>query len=323
MSITFISATDVKQCITMGDAIDAMEHAFLQLANKQVIMPLRTTVAIKNERATTHIMPAFSEQEHQLGMKVVSLFPNNATRNLPAINGVILLLDATTGEPKAIMDASYLTALRTGAVSGLATRLLAREDASHVAIIGSGVQALTQLEAVAHVRPIQRVSIWSRSHEHALVFASQIAHRFDTQVCRDIHQATCDADIICTATSSTEPLIHLENIKKDAHINAIGSHSRTMHEIAPEIFKHATTVVDQHEAAFAEAGEIIAAIEAGLLDAASVLELGSLLKTKESKLKQQLTVFKSVGLAIQDISIAEKVYANTQICQLGQRFDLS
>ena len=323
MSITFLSATDVKQCITMADAIDAMEHAFLQLANQQVIMPLRTTVAVKNERATTHIMPAFFEQERQLGMKVVSLFPNNIEQSLPAINGIILLLDATTGEPKALMDATYLTALRTGAVSGLATRILAREDASHVAIIGSGVQALTQLDAVAHVRPIQRVSVWSRSHEHALAFASRIQHRFDTQVCHDIHQATCDADIICTATNSTKPFIHLENIKKDAHINAIGSHARTMHEIAPEIFKHATTVVDQHEAAIAEAGEIIAAIEAGLLDAASVLELGSLLKTKESKLKQQLTVFKSVGLAIQDISIAEKVYENAQECQLGQRFDLS
>lgn len=323
MSITFLSATDVKQCITMGDAIDAMEHAFLQLANQQVIMPLRTTVAIKNERATTHIMPAFFEQEKQLGMKVVSLFPNNSTRNLPAINGVILLLDATTGEPKALMDASYLTALRTGAISGLATRILARKEASHVAILGSGVQALTQLEAVMHVRPIKRVSVWSRSHEHALTFASQIEHRFDTQVCRDIHQATCDADIICTATNSTEPLIYFENIKKDAHINAIGSHSRAMHEIAPEIFKHATTVVDQHEAAFAEAGEIISAIEAGILDADSILELGALLKTKESKLKQKLTVFKSVGLAIQDISIAEKVYKNALKCQLGQRYDLS
>lgn len=268
-------------------------------------------------------MPAFFEQERQLGMKVVSLFPNNATRNLPAINGVILLLDATTGEPKALMDASYLTSLRTGAVSGLATRILAREDAGHVAIIGSGVQALTQLEAVAYVRPIQRVSIWSRSHEHALAFASQIQHRFDTQVCPDIHQATCDADIICTATNSTKPLIHLENIKKDVHINAIGSHSRTMHEIAPEIFKHATTVVDQHEAAFAEAGEIITAIKSGFLEADSILELGSLLKTKESKLKQQLTVFKSVGLAIQDISVAEKVYENAEKCQLGRRFDLS
>lgn len=307
----------------MGDAIDAMEHAFLQLANQQVIMPLRTTVAIKNERATTHIMPAFFEQEKQLGIKVVSLFPNNTERNLPSINGVILLFDATTGEPKGLMDASYLTALRTGAVSGLATRLLAREDANHVAIIGSGVQARTQLEAVTHVRPIQRVSVWSRSHEHALAFASQIEHRFDTEVCRDIHKATHDADIICTATNSTEPLIQFENIKKDAHINAIGSHSRAMHEIAPDIFKHATTVVDQHEAAFAEAGEIISAIEFGLLKANSIIELGALLKTKDIHLKSKLTVFKSVGLAIQDISIAEQVYKNSLKFQLGKRYDLS
>jgi PhzF family phenazine biosynthesis protein len=216
-----------------------------------------------------------SKQNNQLQMDFPALpyqkiTPTDEVFNALSINGIILLLDATTDEPKALMVASYLTALRTGAVTGLATRILAGEDASHVAIIGSGVLALTQLEAVAHVRPI-----------------------------------------------------HLKDIKKDAHINAIGSHPRTMHEIAPEIFKHATTVVDQHEAAIAEAGKIIAAIEAGLLDAASVLELGSLLKTKESKLKQQLTVFKSVGLAIQDIGVAEKVYENAEKCQLGQRFDLS
>lgn len=236
---------------------------------------------------------------------------------------MILLLDATTGQPKALMEASYLTALRTGAVSGLSTRILARDDATHVAIIGTGAQAVTQLEAVAHVRDIKRVSVWSRTHEHAQLFAKQIQHQYETQVFTDIHQATINADIICTATNSTEPLIHYGNIKPDAHINAIGSHSRIMHEIALDIFKHAITVVDQLGAALSEAGEIIAAIESNILDAHSIIELGSLLKTKEPRFKEQLTVFKSVGLAIQDISIAETVYANARKHQLGQHYDLS
>jgi ornithine cyclodeaminase len=192
-----------------------------------------------------------------------------------------------------------------------------------VAIIGTGEQAATQLEAVALVRDIQRVSIWSRTHEHALQFAKNIQNQFDTHVMTDIHHALCDADIICTATASSEPLILPHSLKSDVHINAIGSHSKTMQEIAPDVFKQAITVVDQLEAALSEAGEVIAALEANCLNQSSILELGSLLNEQHHSLKQQLTVFKSVGLAIQDISIAEKVYHNALQQQLGYCFDLT
>ena len=236
MSLTLLSATDVKKCITMPDAINAMENAFIQLAKNQVELPLRTSLPIKNENGICLTMPAYLQEKKELGLKVVSLFPKNHQYNLPAINGVILLLDATTGQPKALMDASYLTALRTGAVSGLATKLLAKEDAKHVAILGSGVQALAQLDSIRTVRDIQHVSIWSRTHEHALSFAKQIDHALDVNVMVSIPEAVKDADIICTATQSTEALVHLADIKNDVHINAIGSHTKTMSEIAPDVF---------------------------------------------------------------------------------------
>lgn len=307
----------------MGDAIDAMESAFLQLNNQKVALPLRTAISIKTEQAVSLSMPAYLEQTQQLGIKVVSLFPNNASKNIPTINGVILLLDAVTGQPKALMDASWLTALRTGAMSGLATRILAKDDATHVAIIGSGAQAMTQLEAVAHVRDVKQVSIWSRTHEHALTFAKEIEHQFEVQVFDDIKHAVKEADIICTATNAVQALIHYNDIRPDAHINAIGSHTRNMREIASDVFKHAITVVDQIEAALSEAGEIIDAIESNIISSDSLIEIGVLLKNNVHQYKERLTLFKSVGLAIQDISIAEKVYKNAIEKNIGHNFDMS
>ena len=189
MSLTLLSATNIKQCIDMRQAIDAMESAFLQLAKDQVVLPLRTPINVESENAVCLTMPAYFKEEKQLGLKVVSLFPNNHLQKLPAINGVILLLDAQTGQPKALMDAAWLTALRTGAVSGLATRLLARDDVEHVAIIGAGAQALTQLEAVATARNIRRVSVWSRTHAHAISFAKQIEQQFEVHACTTVSEA--------------------------------------------------------------------------------------------------------------------------------------
>lgn len=323
MNITCLSEHEIKKCITMADAINVMENAFIQLARQQVILPLRTAIPINTEQAVSLSMPAYLEQEQQLGIKVVSLFPNNVSQKIPTINGLILLLDAKTGQPKALMDAAYLTALRTAAISGLATRLLARDDATHVAIMGSGAQALTQLEAMAHVRNITHVSIWSRTHEHAMSFAKQVEDQFETRVFTDSADAVKEADIICTATNSLKPFIHYNDIKPNVHINAIGSHTRNMHEIAADVFKQAITVVDQREAALSEAGEIIHAVESSVITAHSLLEIGSILNDTSPAFKDHLTVFKSVGLAIQDISVAEMVYKNAMINQMGQHFDLS
>lgn len=323
MSLRLLSLVDVKQSITMSQAIDAMERAFIQLANHQVKLPLRTAMSIDEENALTLTMPAYLSQDKALGLKVVSIFPNNSSKNIPTITGFIMLLDASTGEPKILMDAGYLTALRTGAVSGLATKYFSREHANHVTIIGTGAQALTQLEAVTTVRGIKRVSIWSRNMKNATEFAKKLEHQYDINVYDSVSMAVKDADIICTATSSSEPLIHLNDLQPHVHINAIGSHSSAMQEIAQDVLSHSIVLADQLEAVLSESGEIMNAVKQEALKKEDIIEIGQWLLHKNVDYKNQLTVFKSVGLAIQDLSVAEVVYKNAIQNNLGVHFSIN
>ena len=322
MTLRVLSLSEIKQSITMNQAISVMEMAFKELYEKKAILPLRTPIAVAKENALMLTMPAYLSEQNALGLKVVSIFPNNNTKNKPAINGVMLLVDECTGEAKAIMDAGYLTALRTGAVSGLATKYLAREDAKHVAIIGSGVQAHTQLAAVTNVRNIERVSVWSRNHENAVEFAKSIDDQYQVECFQQVQEAVRDADVICTATGSTTPLIHLQDIKPDVHINAVGSHTLQMNEISTEVLAQAFIVVDQLEAALAESGEIYAAMNAKAISAQDIIELGAFISTQQKLTHPKISMFKSVGLAIQDISVAQAVYENALTQGLGKLISL-
>jgi ornithine cyclodeaminase len=222
------------------------------------------------------------------------------------------------------MDAGYLTAMRTGAVSGLATQYLAKKEASHVAILGSGVQALTQLEAVVNVRPITKVSVWSRTMENAKKFIKQIEHfGFEIACYSDIKNAVQEADIICTATSSMEPLVNRTDLKPGVHINAVGSHTPQMCEIHNNVISQSLIVVDQLEAACAESGEIVSALKEECIARDDILELGALISGKKAKKDYSYSVFKSVGLAIQDISIAHAVYLNAIKNGLGTAVSLN
>jgi ornithine cyclodeaminase len=322
MTLKILSLSELKQCITMPEAIAAMERAFIQLAHNNTVMPLRTGIEAGN-KGLTLTMPAYLAQERILGLKVVSVFPDNVKENKPSINGVILLLDAETGEPLMLMDAAYLTALRTGAVSGLATKYFSRNQPSIVTIVGSGVQAITQLQAVHAVRQIERVFVWSRHVENARKFAEEMSSCYDIEVCEQLSPALQQSDIICTATVSAEPFVFLGDLQAHAHINAIGSHSKAMREISSDVLQRATVIVDQKEASMSEAGEIIAAIDEQKLQKESLTELGSWLVADTSELQNTLTVFKSVGLAIQDLSVAQVVYNNALAMNLGSNFKLN
>lgn len=323
MSLKVLTQNEIRQCITMKQAIAAMETAFKEYYEGATELPLRTPVPIQKEDALTLTMPAYLGKQNALGLKVVSIFPNNLKRNKPSINGLILLLDEQTGEAKAIMEAGYLTAMRTGAVSGLATQYLANKDAEHVAILGSGAQAFTQLEAVINVRPIKRISIWSRSLENAEKLAQQLNNNeYDINCYADVQNAVCEADVICTATSSTQPLILKAYLKPGVHINAVGSHTPQMCEIDNDVLAHSLVVVDQLAAASAEAGEIVSALEEKSIRTEDILELGALVSGVKSRIEYQNTFFKSVGLAIQDISIAHSVYLNAVKAGLGTSISL-
>lgn len=321
MPLKLLSLSEVKQSITMTEAINAMEKAFVQLANQRAILPLRTGIHAGSNGLTLS-MPAYLAEDKSLGLKVVSVFPDNFQKSKPSINGTILLLDASTGEPMTLMDAGYLTSLRTGAVSGLATKYFSRDVPSTVAIVGAGVQALTQLEAVAAVRRIERVFVWSRNAESARQFAEKIKSTYDVQVSRQLAPALKKADIICTATGSLEPLVHLQDLQPHAHINAIGSHHPSMQEIGGDVLQNATVIVDQLVAVMSESGEIINAVQQQKLKKESIIELGSWLTQKGPDFKDQLTVFKSVGLAIQDLAVAQVVHQNALKMNLGSMFKL-
>lgn len=322
MNITLLSKKDIQQCITMKDAIDTMRAAFLKLAKGEVLQPLRCVIPVQSKGATL-TMPAYLHKQ-QLGVKIVSSFPENFTHRLPCIHGVIVLLDTRTGVPIAFMEAGYLTALRTGAISGLATDLLAREDARQLCIIGSGIQAYTQLEAIRAVRNIEKITVWSRTFKHAKTFVESFNNQLNIEPIESIQAAVRKADIICTATSSTTPFLHYPDLKQNVHINAIGSHSKSMQEIGLDILQKAMIVVDQKNAALMEAGELINAFEAKQLEPDQLIELGHILQNaRPPHFNQKLTLFKSVGLAIQDISIAHQVYENAIKKNLGFNYDLS
>jgi ornithine cyclodeaminase len=310
MNIRILSKQDVQNSIDMPAAIDATREAFLQLADGEVNMPLRTPVKI-GEDSLSLFMPGYLADAGQLGIKVVSVFPGNAERQLPSINGVVLLIDEQTGQPKALLEAGYLTALRTGAVSGLATDLLASKQAKVLAIIGAGAQAEFQVEAVCAVRDIQQIQVYSRNFARTEAFAKKLAEKYQGRITviasQSIAEACQNADIINTATSSTEAFLFSQYLKAGAHINAIGSHNEKMHEVSGEVLAQSLVVVDQTQAALSEAGEIISAVKQGLIKSQDLLELGMIARNTAARLpKAKFTVFKSVGLAIQDVSVAHK-----------------
>ena len=290
----------------MADAIDAMRVAFTELSAGRVQMPERTTVPCGQD-AVMLVMPGRCDVRFGLGAKIVSVFPDNVSRGKPTIHAMVVLLDETSGEPAAVLDGESLTAIRTGAASGLATDLLAPKDASVAAIIGAGAQARTQLEAVCTVRTIQRVVVCSRTRTSAERMVAEVRNRpwlggADIEVVDAVSDAVRQADVVCTATDTRTPIVHDEDVRPGTHINAVGSFTPAMRELDPALIGSARVVVDYRPAALAEAGEIVAAIELGLLDPESLVEIGELADAPGERVADgRTTVFKSVGVAVQDL----------------------
>ncbi|MEE9245621.1 MAG: NAD(P)-binding domain-containing protein [Gemmatimonadota bacterium] len=326
MLLRVLSADDVRQALPMTDAIEAMRGAFMALATGRAALPQRIVLRLPAHDAVSLFMPA--RVEGALGAKIISVFPGNARRGLPLVHGMVALLDDETGRPTALLDGGALTAIRTGAASGLATRLLADPDADRVAIIGAGAQARTQLEAVCAVRRVRAVTVYSRTEASAERFASEMAGRREVpdrvEVAESAAAAAKDADIICVATSSLEPVLMRGEAPDGAHINAVGSFTSEMIELDPELVAECRVVVDQREAALAEAGEIIAAIEAGLMKGTDLAELGDIVAgglPQRTEIAQP-TLFKSVGLAVQDMCAAAAALERARQEGLGQEVEL-
>jgi ornithine cyclodeaminase len=328
MRFHILTAKDVRAALPMRDAIEAMRKAFGLLASGQADVPLRTAINIPKHDAVTLVMPAYLHVGNRLGAKIVSVFPNNPNLELPTIHAVVLLINAATGQAEALLEGTALTAIRTGAASGLATDLLARPDASGVAIIGAGAQARTQLEAVCCVRNIERAWVYSLSREQSEKFAAEMAGRegvpMAIEVAASAHEAAAQADIICTATTSATPVLGPGNVRPGAHVNGIGSFTPGMREIDPALVRQARVVVDQRQAALAEAGEVIACIQDGSLKESDLIELGEVVNGARTgrTSAEQITFFKSVGLAIQDVAAAQQALTTARQRKLGINVEL-
>jgi ornithine cyclodeaminase/alanine dehydrogenase-like protein (mu-crystallin family) len=318
-TIRILSAEDVERVLSMPDAIRAVREAFLQLSSGQATVPLRTSMAFGDRDGGALFMPVHLPEFEQIGLKAVSVFPENPEEGLPVIQAVFLIMDGSDGRPLAMMDGEFLTALRTGAASGLATDLLARREASAVAVIGAGVQGRTQLEAVCSVRSIERAVVVDLDGARAEAFAREMSDRLAIPVVAgNVERALSDCDVLCTATPATHPVFPDQLLSPGVHINAVGSYKPEMCEIPQETVVRARVVVDSRPACSTEAGDLIQPIQAGLIDESHIhAEIGEIAAgTAEARAsEEQITLFKSVGNAVQDLSAASR--ALDRAVQLG------
>ena len=225
------SAADIRKKISMRVAIDLMRDAFVQLSNGDAQVPVRTVVDAKGTSGRVLFMPSYSVGYGLFGIKMVSVFDHNSKLNLPMIQGMMMVMDGATGRPAALLEAEYLTALRTGAASGLATELLARKDSRVLAIFGCGAQAETQLEGVITVRAIEETIVFGTTEQKTALFCKRMTEKFGIEIRPGDHKKLPKADIICTATTSLSPLFQLEDLNAGVHINAIGAYTPSMQEI--------------------------------------------------------------------------------------------
>ncbi len=316
------SASDVRTALPMPEAVKAMKAAFLELHAGEVSVPLRTHLSLPEHQADALVMSCYSRRLKQVGLKIITLHPGNVEFGLPYIQATVMVLDAERGQPLAVMSGAALTAIRTGATAGAATDVLARADASRVAVIGTGVQAETQLEAMCAVRPIRIATVFDIDAARARSFARRMQQslKIDVVAAPTPGVAVAGVDIVCTATTSRTPVFEDVDIAPGTHINAIGVYKPEEREVPGATVARARVVVDERKAAWEEAGELILAHREGLIDSAHVhAELGEIFSGRKPgrQCDEEITLFKSVGVANQDLSAAHVVLARGTTLELG------
>lgn len=327
MKILILDGAKIRQLLPMTDCIELMSDALSALARDEVHQPLRTIIRPPNARGLLGLMPAYRGGERgAFGLKSICVFPENPSKGKDAHQGAVMLFSRETGELLALMNASAITAIRTAAVSAVATGQLAREDAHELAMIGAGVQARTHIAALACVRPITRVRVAARNMEHSqrLVEEMQPKVPFAVEAVQTNEAAVRGADVVVTATSSLEPVINKEWISGGAHINAIGTHSPNSREIDSATMAAARIFVDRRESAVNESGDYLLAAKEGVIGPENIAgEIGELLiGTKSGRTSAtEITLFKSLGLAIEDVACADYLYRKAQAQNAGSWID--
>jgi alanine dehydrogenase len=320
--LLFLSSAAVRQALPMAAAIETMKAAFRELSGGGVTMPPRTKMAVPGGTGIVLLMPAHSAEENRLSLKFLTLFETNRDLGLPLIQALVILADAGTGVPLAILDGAAVTALRTAAAAGAATDVLARPEARSFALFGAGIQARAQLEAVASVRPIRQARVYDLNAGAAAALAGEMSERLGlaVQSVPDPAAALRGADIVGTATTSRVPVFDDRDLAEGTHINAVGVYQPDRAEIPPETVRRARVVIDQREAALEEAGDLLQAMpgdKAGRDFFDTTLGDVLLGRIPGRRSAGEITLFKSVGLAVQDLYAASRAYDEAHRLGIG------
>ncbi len=325
--VLMLSRSDIKGLITMPEAVEALRRAFEEFSLGEAAMPVRSVILAPQYDGWFGVMPAYLFGSGAMGLKSVTVYKQNSSKGMPAVLGVMLLLDPTTGAPISVMEGGYLTGVRTAAASGVATSLLARADASELALLGAGAQGRHHLVAMETVRPIRKVRVFDALPENAERFRQEMQPTTSAiiEVAGSPEAAIREADVVVATSTSRTPIIEYPWLKPGAHINGVGSHAPDVREIAGEVIARARVVVDSREAALQEAGDLLIPIADGLVSAEQLSdELGEVIALKKPGRisPDQITVYKSVGIAIQDMAVAKLVYQKAVGAGVGTEVDL-
>ncbi len=312
MAILVLNQSEVERLLDMEGCIEAMAGILEALARGELFQPLRSIAFPPGESSGIGLMPAHrSGSAAAYALKTICLFPDNPTRGLDAHQGTVTLFSGETGQVRALMNASAITAIRTAAVSAVATRLLAREDASELAIIGSGVQGRSHIEAMRAVKPWQQIRVASRTLAHSQALADETG----AEAVESVEEAVRGADVVVTATSSRAPVLRHEWLKPGAHVNAVGSSIATTRELDTATMAAGSLFVDRRESTVNEAGDYLFPLKEGAIGPDHIrAEIGEILIGKHPgrTAPDELTVFKSLGLAVEDLAAAEYVVRRAQ-----------
>jgi len=321
MESLFVSKEKIASLLPMEECIEVMEKMFRSLASGEAVQPLRSLMWLPGKTGLLGMMPGYATSLGVMGIKVISVFHANREAGLPSHQGVVMLFDATHGQPLMLFDAGEITAIRTAATSAVATQLLSRKNSSTLAIIGSGEQAARHIEAMRLVRKIKQVNIWSRNEANAKELAEKVSSQFNipVHVTKNAKEAVEHADIICTVTSSKEPVVMGDWIAAGTHINAVGSSTPATRELDTAAIVKSKLFTDCYESVFNEAGDfLIPKNEEAVTDDHVKAEIGEVLSgTKKGRENdEEITVFKSLGIAAEDIFSAWHIYEKVK--QNGQ-----
>ena len=322
-----LSEEDVRIVLSMDDLIAAMRPALEQFSAREVQQPLRTVLEVGLQKAAFAMMPALIAEPPALGAKLVTVFASNAAAGLPTHLATILLFDSMTGELMAIMDGRYITEARTAAVSAVATELLAREDAAVLAVVGSGVQARSHVDAIGRIRDVRTIRTWSPNSDRLAAFVRETQPRTEADVirCPSARDAVNGADIVVLATSAREPVVNADWIADGAHVCAVGACRPDQREMDTALVARGRVFVDSKEGALAEAGDVLIPIREGAFDPTHIVgELGEVLSgaVRGRLTPTDVTIFKSLGMAVEDVAAAQLAYDKAAERGLGRGFVL-